>query len=301
MNKIKQWLTKEVVFGIARHLLTWGGGLLVAQGKITNDDLVAGVGAGMTLIGIAMSANQKVNAAQTAAAAVTVAAATGTTVPAHEQVTGIPKGAQVLTQAAGMIVLLFALVIPTSAQTTNNPVSTNQLAGMPAPPITFPAISIGSIAGVNTNVAKAANDFVQIFAPLMPFLTNRNIQLDMDAVYSQKTYGGIADLQFPITANLSLGGGAAYVQNQWFVVALSTKLGSEFTIPVWQKEGYAFAETGLAQPMKRVNAEDQSVAGAVLPFDISKNVTLLVEAGIGKETSLPGAFYFGGASVNIKW
>ena len=49
-----------------RHLLTSGGGAIVAQGIITGDQLNQIIGAGTTLFGVALSTWQKYQAKQAA-------------------------------------------------------------------------------------------------------------------------------------------------------------------------------------------------------------------------------------------
>jgi len=41
--------------GVVRHILTFGGGFLVTNGTVTDSDMQAGVGAVVTLIGLAWS------------------------------------------------------------------------------------------------------------------------------------------------------------------------------------------------------------------------------------------------------
>jgi hypothetical protein len=45
----------ETISGLVRHLLTFGGGFLVTNGTISNDELGLAVGAVITLGGIAWS------------------------------------------------------------------------------------------------------------------------------------------------------------------------------------------------------------------------------------------------------
>lgn len=45
----------EFITGFVRHLLTFGGGYLVTSGVATADDVNAGVGAIVTLIGLVWS------------------------------------------------------------------------------------------------------------------------------------------------------------------------------------------------------------------------------------------------------
>lgn len=56
-------LTKEQIFGILRHILTTAGGALVAKGAIDEATLMEGVGAVVTLVGVAWSFWVKKNAA----------------------------------------------------------------------------------------------------------------------------------------------------------------------------------------------------------------------------------------------
>ena len=46
---------KAEIMGLVRHILTFGGGYLVAQGSLTEADMTSAVAAGMTLVGIVWS------------------------------------------------------------------------------------------------------------------------------------------------------------------------------------------------------------------------------------------------------
>lgn len=52
-------MSKEMVLGLARHLMTFGGGLLASKGYIDNGDVEMAVGAAVTLLGIVWSAIDK--------------------------------------------------------------------------------------------------------------------------------------------------------------------------------------------------------------------------------------------------
>ena len=52
-------MMKDMVFGIFRHLITAGGGVLVAKGQLTDAQAVDVVGAVMVLIGIGWSMWEK--------------------------------------------------------------------------------------------------------------------------------------------------------------------------------------------------------------------------------------------------
>lgn len=49
-------MNKEMILGFARHVLTFGGGFIVANGALTQPDLEMAIGAIITLAGIAWSA-----------------------------------------------------------------------------------------------------------------------------------------------------------------------------------------------------------------------------------------------------
>lgn len=53
---------KDIVVGVARHLLTAGGGFVAAQGYATTDDTNLAVGAIVTLIGFSWSVIEKIRA-----------------------------------------------------------------------------------------------------------------------------------------------------------------------------------------------------------------------------------------------
>lgn len=49
----------EMVLGLVRHVLTFGGGFLVTSGVLTQTDMETAVGALVTLVGIVWSAMHK--------------------------------------------------------------------------------------------------------------------------------------------------------------------------------------------------------------------------------------------------
>lgn len=53
---MKNTFTKERVLGLLRHALTFGGGFLVAEGKLDQAGLMEGVAAVLTLVGLVWSA-----------------------------------------------------------------------------------------------------------------------------------------------------------------------------------------------------------------------------------------------------
>ena len=59
----------QIVLGILRHLLTFGGGFLTSKNLASADDIGAGVGALITLVGLAFSVAQKLRARKTLAEA----------------------------------------------------------------------------------------------------------------------------------------------------------------------------------------------------------------------------------------
>ena len=52
-------MTKETILGLARHILTFGGGLLVTNGYLASGEVEVAVGAIVTLAGLAWSAWDK--------------------------------------------------------------------------------------------------------------------------------------------------------------------------------------------------------------------------------------------------
>ena len=53
---LKRIMTRERILGLIRHVLTFGGGYLVAQGKIDDAGMQEGIAAIITLAGIIWSA-----------------------------------------------------------------------------------------------------------------------------------------------------------------------------------------------------------------------------------------------------
>jgi len=52
-------MTKDAILGIFRHLLTFGGGFIAAQGWASADEITGGVAGILTLIGIIWSIIEK--------------------------------------------------------------------------------------------------------------------------------------------------------------------------------------------------------------------------------------------------
>ena len=52
-------MTKEKLFGIVRHVLTFGGGLLIAKGVISEGTLTEIIGALTSIIGVVWSVLSK--------------------------------------------------------------------------------------------------------------------------------------------------------------------------------------------------------------------------------------------------
>lgn len=50
---------KDILLGIVRHLLTTAGGSLIAKGVVTSATLDQGVGAALTVVGVAWSIAHK--------------------------------------------------------------------------------------------------------------------------------------------------------------------------------------------------------------------------------------------------
>ncbi len=57
-------MNKESVMGVLRHILSFGGGLLVAQGHIDESTMLELVGAIVTIAGVAWSIRQKKKSAE---------------------------------------------------------------------------------------------------------------------------------------------------------------------------------------------------------------------------------------------
>jgi hypothetical protein len=58
-KKAKEKAMLGVIAGVVRHVLTAAGGGLVAEGSLAQSDLNAGIGAVLTVIGIAWSVMEK--------------------------------------------------------------------------------------------------------------------------------------------------------------------------------------------------------------------------------------------------
>lgn len=61
-------MTKDVILGFIRHILTFGGGYLASSGFLASSDVDLAVGAIVTLIGVGWSALHKKQVADATAA-----------------------------------------------------------------------------------------------------------------------------------------------------------------------------------------------------------------------------------------
>ncbi len=57
-------MNKESILGVVRHILTFGGGLLVSKGALDEPMMLEAVGSIITLIGIIWSVRQKAEKAE---------------------------------------------------------------------------------------------------------------------------------------------------------------------------------------------------------------------------------------------
>lgn len=264
---IKQFLTKEVILAVMRHVLTTGGGILVAKGIASNSDIKTigefitdpkTIGTAMIIIGVVKSIIQKFEQPKV--------------VNTAEQTTEITTLKKVVVAAT----LLF--ICNCSYAQSNE----------------LPTLNVSTNIPLSTNLQAVAIDTLGFLEPLIPYLTNRDYTLSLDGLFtSEKKFGGLGDFQVGINQNLSAGVGVSYIDNRWFVEAGSIKLGMTQNIL-----GHAFqlsAETGSAIPLAHATLENQSMAIAYTKWDLGKGWDLAVDGGVGKETSVKGElFMFGG-------
>lgn len=297
---MKNWINKEIIEAVLRHVITAIGGVLIAKGILdAGQSAQLGSwltsqqtqGAALILAAVVKSIFQKQVQAKALSAAYTDPAGTQAEAKA---VAAAPPASPApsrlgISAPHGIAVLALGLFLAVrgEAQTTN------------APPLP-PKISVTNLVsiGVTTNEVKVANDLLSYLEPLIPYLTNKTVCLDVAPLYSAGSFGFLADLQVPINQTLSLGGGAMLDQHQWFATLLSTKIGTSYKIPVINRTAYFFAEEGAALPLNTARIDSQTVVGAFTTFDLNPSLKLNLEGGAIKESSLPGAAYFFGASAS---
>lgn len=295
---IKQFFTKEILMGVLRHVMTTGGGLLIAKG-LASKDQVSTIGdalqspqvwgAIMAFIAIVKSIAHKQDVAKALA-----------TTTAQVQASALA--------AAGNVAAKTALVLLCLGLTSSAMASTNTVTGpfpghgidpLPEPtPTTFtlPLLTLG----VSSNTVTTVNDVASWVSPELPFLTNHNITLDVAPVYGQKRFGELAALRVPLTTNVlssSIGIGEAYAGGTFFIAPVSASIGTTFTIPIINRPIYTFAEEGLSLAPGSLSLGSQTVVGGVTSFDLNSQLQLNLEGGLLKITQLQGNDYFFGAGL----
>lgn len=298
---IKKEIIQSYIASIIRHGLTALGVALLAHHvdatKVNNltslldpssiaEELMAGAA-------IVWSLYHKKNTANTINDLVIQVGDPNTTAPAKGAMSMAPSVSKVPCAIIGLLFLSSCLAqaqVPSTTNLINN--------------ATFAVSLQDVVTNINTNALNVANDVIAWLKPIIPYLTNKQVVLDIAGTYYKGQLGAIADLQVPLNANLSLGGGGAYIANQWFITLISTKFGANFTVPLINKEATWFAETGMAIPIKSWKMENQSATGLFTQWDLGRTSStkqpwyFVIEGGVIKETSLSGVAEFGGASIN---
>jgi hypothetical protein len=295
---IKQFLTKEVIMAVLRHVLGFGGGILMAKGFASTDQIKtlsdfamsnSTWGAVAVLIAISKSVIQKFE--QKKQITDLVMTQGGTIASA-----ATPPASSYPRSAGGVALILLGLFLafPALAQTS---LSTN-----PPPGLTVPGLSLGGI--LPTNIATAANDILPMVEQIVPYLTNiTGASVDFDGIYSSgNRLGGILALNVSVpgaTNYLSLGVAGEYVGTGFYVAPVDAKLGITYNVPLLNIPAYSFIGTGLSMRVRDSATGDQTLIGEAVVVNLGKNWYLAGDGGrlFLTQTGAPGSSWFGGARV----
>lgn len=182
---------------------------------------------------------------------------------------------------------------------------TNNLQPIPSTPPETPATPVAAVEvpGIlGKEVTKLGGDFFAWFKDNKAFFTNKVVIVEAGALYHRDLgVGGFADVQFPITDQLSAGFAVAYLDGQFYDAALSIKAGTTINIPWIKLPVYAYVETGPGYNLSKGEVIAQSFAGAIVKFDISSKWVVTVGGAVGNISDVSGAVLAGGASLSYKF
>lgn len=170
---------------------------------------------------------------------------------------------------------------------------------------TQPVPVVDPIAAAVTNAAPATTqlgkDFLSWFKDNKAFFENKTVGVEVGALYNKsKGIGAFADVQFPITDQLSAGFAAAYLGGELYDAALSVKLGTTLNIPIIKLPVYAYVESGPGYNLSKSEVIAQSFAGGIIKFNISTRWSATAGLAVGNITDLAGPVYAGGFSFTFK-
>ncbi len=158
-----------------------------------------------------------------------------------------------------------------------------------------------------TNTSVLPGGALTLGSDLLKFLTDaepyygHGLRAGAYALYNAKHFGGLVDVQYPLTdgGNISAGGGVAYLNGQFYSVALTVNMGTTWKLPLIGSV-YTSLETG-----PYINAHDhtpgvQSFACLTkdIRFGTDPDAThCFLTGGVGNLSTSPGAAYVFGFSI----
>ena len=279
---LSKLFTKEVAVGLIRHVVTSLAGVLAGTAIVGGDKIPQTVTLLLYLVsGLLGLAGFIASALHKTAVAEQLEDIANSVVPTVPQTPPPAKASVAITTPVAIITALLFCFTSANAQVNVSGVT--------------------NVIPLTTNQVKVVNDLATVFAPIFPYLTNHLITIESEPIVSQGHIGGMLDLQVPTTSNLSLGGGVAYIHDNWYVQALSAKLGTSYTIPYINFPVYMYAESGPSYGFKDNNIGALSLAGAIHTWDINSKLKFIVGGQFGNETEVAGLLYGGNVSLRINW
>lgn len=178
---------------------------------------------------------------------------------------------------------LAMLVSPLAAQTNTSPTPTNTSA------LPGGALTLGS-------------DLLNFLTDAVPYY-GQGLRAGAYGLYNNKKFGGLVDLQYPLTAggNISAGGGLAYLNGQFYSFSLSVNMGTTWKLPLVGNV-YTWLESG---PYLNVHSHEpgvQSFAGVTKDIQFgnaSKATHVYLTGGVGNISTSPGSTYIAGVSFKL--
>lgn len=176
-------------------------------------------------------------------------------------------------------ILLFAAVA-VNAQTNN--VSTN-----PPPTSLLP----GGLGQLGTDLGAFLTDAQPYFG--------KGLRPGVFGLYNNKSWGAFIDAQYPLSDNLSVGFGIAYLDHAFYDASISVNYGTTWKVPLIGSV-YSWVESGPAYNLHSHQLIGQSFAGITKDVRLGATTDLFITGGVGNITSRPGATYIAGFSLKFK-
>lgn len=150
---------------------------------------------------------------------------------------------------------------------------------------------------------QLAADFGLFFKDAQPYFgTNGTTQLGAGVIYSNKKFGGFADIAVISLATnnqVTLGFTTAYLDGQWYDAGLSMKAGTTWQVPLIGPV-YTWVETGPAYNFKAGHVLAQNFVGVMRGFNVGK-VFVTPFAAVGNISDRVGLAYIFGVNANVKF